>query len=55
MIIKQVCNKFSQVPYEKEELVSIRLLGLIKSVDTFDIEKKLSFQLTLLNVSIMKS
>ena len=43
LVIYQVNKKFSNTPYEKKELVSIGLIGLIKGVDTFDIEKKIAF------------
>lgn len=40
LVFNQVIKRFYNAPYEKKELVSI---GLIKSVDTFDISKKLQF------------
>ena len=35
--------QFYNIPYEKKELISISLIGLIKSVDTFDTSKKTTF------------
>lgn len=43
LVTNQVCKKFGNTPYEKKELVAIGLVGLIKSVDTFDISKNYSF------------
>ena len=43
LVINQVNKKFSNTPYERKELVSIGLIGLIKGIDTFDIEKKIEF------------
>lgn len=43
LVINEVNKKFSNTPYERKELVSIGLIGLIKGVDTFDIEKKIEF------------
>ena len=43
LVINEVCKKFGNTPYEKNELVSIGLVGLVKSVDTFDISKKYEF------------
>lgn len=43
LVINQVRKKFGSVPYDKKELVSIGLIGLIKSVDTFDISKNYEF------------
>lgn len=43
LVINQVKKNFPNTPYERKELVSIGLIGLIKGVDTFDIEKKFAF------------
>lgn len=43
LVIGEVVRKFSDTPYELNELVSIGLVGLIKSVDNFDITKALRF------------
>lgn len=43
LVINEVIKKFSNSPYDLKELVSIGLIGLIKSVDTFDITKELQF------------
>lgn len=38
-----VTNKFQGIDYDKDELISIGIIGLIKAVDTFKIEKKIEF------------
>ncbi len=43
LVLYQVKNRFNDTPYEQKELVSIGLIGLIKSVDTFDTTKNYSF------------
>lgn len=43
LILKQVLNKFGDTPYEKEDLISIGGIGLIKAIDTFDITKNNAF------------
>ena len=43
LVINRVTKKFSLFPYEKQDLVSIGMIGLINSVDTFDITKNLKF------------
>lgn len=43
LILKQVLNKFGDTPYEKEDLISIGVIGLIKAIDTFDITKNIAF------------
>lgn len=43
LVISRVIKKFSNVPCDKKELVSIGLVGLIKSVDTFDISRNIKF------------
>lgn len=43
LVIHEVLTKFSTTPYDLEELVSIGLIGLIKSVDTFDTSKEFAF------------
>lgn len=43
LVLYRVKKLFYNVPYEAKELVSIGLIGLIKSVDTFDTTKKLQF------------
>ena len=35
--------KFYNTPYEQEELISVGLIGLLKSVDTFDETRGVSF------------
>ena len=43
-IVIGVVNKvFATTPYDKEELVSVGLIGLIKSVDAFDINRRVPF------------
>ncbi len=43
LVISEVIKKFSNSPYDLKELVSIGLIGLIKSVDTFDTTKGIHF------------
>lgn len=43
LVISIVTKKYSSTPYDKKELVAIGLIGLLKSVDTFDIAKGLQF------------
>ncbi len=38
-----VHSRFGNTPYEEEELVSVGLIGLIKSVDTFNVSKNYAF------------
>ena len=43
-IVIEVVNKnFDITPYDKEELISVGLIGLIKSVDAFDINRQVPF------------
>lgn len=42
LVFNEIYRKFSTIP-DKQELVSIGLIGLIKSVDTFDISKGYQF------------
>ena len=43
LVIHRVLKRFPHTPYDQSELVSIGLLGLINSVDTFDMNKNFSF------------
>ncbi len=43
LVKSEVLKRFSNCLYDLNELISIGLIGLIKSVDTFDITKKLQF------------
>lgn len=43
LVLNQMMKKFSNSPYDQQELVSIGLIGLVKAVDTFDIEKGFNF------------
>lgn len=43
LVINIVIKNFYNTPYEINELVSVGLIGLIKSVDTFDINKNVKF------------
>lgn len=43
LIVYEILNKFKTVDYDKKELVSIGIMGLIKAVDTYDISKKIEF------------
>ena len=39
LVLDRVFNNFRNVNYDKEELVSIGLFGLVKAVDTYDLSK----------------
>lgn len=43
LVLYQVVKKFSNTQFEQKELVSIGIIGLIKSIDTFDITKCYEF------------
>ncbi len=43
LVLYEVTSKFSNVDYDKKELVSIGNLGLVKAVDTYDLSKKYEF------------
>ena len=43
IVIERVSKKFYNSPYDKKELVSVGIFGLIKSIDTFDISKNFRF------------
>ncbi len=43
LVFKEVMHKFVNVPYDKNELISVGLIGLIQSVDNFDINKDIKF------------
>lgn len=43
LVLNIVSNSFYTNVYEKEDLVSVGLIGLIKAVDTFDVNKEIAF------------
>ena len=43
LVVGQVKGKFSNSFFDEEELISVGMVGLINSVDTFDINKKIRF------------
>lgn len=43
LVLHQVHTKFISVEYDKDELVSLGIMGLIKAVDTYDLSKNSSF------------
>ncbi len=43
LVIYRVESRFSKFPFDKEEMFSAGMIGLIKSIDTFDIEKGYEF------------
>ena len=43
LVVKQVDTVFNTVEYDKEELISIGIIGLIKSIKTFDISEYIEF------------
>lgn len=43
LVLNQVIKKFNNTSYKKKELVSIGIVGLVKSVDAFDTDKNFEF------------
>ncbi len=43
LVIYEILNKFPTVDYDKKELVSIGIIGLINAIDTYDISRKIEF------------
>ena len=43
LVLYIVSNRFSNVEYDKKDLVSIGNIGLLKAIDTFDISKGFEF------------
>lgn len=43
LVIFEVNGRFKTLEYDKSELVSIGILGLVKAVDTYDASKKIEF------------
>ena len=43
LVIHQVKGRFNTLEYDKSELVSIGILGLVKAIDTYNISKKVEF------------
>lgn len=43
LVIYEVNGRFNTLEYDKSELVSIGILGLVKAVDTYDLSKKIEF------------
>lgn len=43
LVIYYVVTKFKKTSYDLQELVSVGMIGLIKSVDTFDVSKNILF------------
>lgn len=43
LVIYEVNGRFKTLEYDKSELVSIGILGLVKAVDTYDLSKKIEF------------
>lgn len=43
LVLKRVCTKFKLIDYDKKELVCVGIIGLIKAVNTFDINKHNKF------------
>lgn len=42
-LVIKVINKYDNLPYEKEDLLSIGIIGLIKALDNFDINREMKF------------
>jgi len=43
LVISQIKKRFNYLYYEKEDLMSIGMLGLIKSIDSYDLNKGVKF------------
>ena len=43
LVIYQVQSRFNKLEYDKSELVSIGILGLVKAIDTYDLSKNIEF------------
>ena len=43
LVIHQVQGRFNALDYDKRELVSIGILGLVKAIDTYNLSKKVEF------------
>ena len=43
LVMYELTTKFQNVDYDKKELVSIGILGLIKAIDTYDLSKGVKF------------
>lgn len=43
LVLRQVLREFANVPYDRNELVSVGCIGLVKAVDAFDITKEFDF------------
>ena len=43
LVIHQVQGRFNTLDYDKRELVSIGILGLVKAIDTYNLSKKVEF------------
>lgn len=43
LVLFEVNNRFFNNPFDKDELVSVGMIGLIKAIDAFDIDKKVEF------------
>ena len=43
LVLMQVCKRFNTVQWDKGELVCIGILGLLKAIDTYNIQKGVDF------------
>ena len=43
LVTKEVYSRFQTIQYDKDDLISVGNIGLIKAINTFDISKKVSF------------
>ena len=43
LVLYEVIHRFEKVDYDKRELVSIGIIGLVKAINTYDISKKIKF------------
>lgn len=43
LVISEVMKKFIHFPFDREDLIQRGLIGLIKAVDTYDVERNINF------------
>ena len=43
LVLYRISTRFKVIPYDKNDLASVGLIGLIKAVDTYDINKEVKF------------
>ncbi len=43
LVLRQVFRRFGRIDYDKNDLISIGKIGLIKAINTYDVEKNFRF------------